>query len=1031
MVFKTTCVGSIPATLVIVNILQPNQNVKLIKAKKPAVNRTLAVGTPSLYGTKRKTARRTKLFPFIRLKKHFVFNKTNPVTLSRRRKLLRRYSTNRRTRKKLFLMQTSQAQEYNPYKTKVRTNNITYKRKKLRYVYFKHKKLKQTLISRQLNRNRRRLLKALQLFTKRARVYNTRFHKKSRRLNLITRKPHPRNLAQLRPLRRPSLYKLLGKGTTYSTTAKLDLSTPAVQHSNLVNQHTNTLNFTAQPLTAPRQRKNLPIRLKRASRKSVHLTKQLKSTTNSYAFAKGLVDKLETNVTAKLLKRSRHSSRKARAILYSANSSMKKPSSTQSYNLTYEEQFSLRFSKTQPVSKLDRATLPYDLYSLNIHQQLHPYLIDVLSTFPLDANTQNFMGYVHYTKVTKLLPNTPSNQAVTSHNLASNLTKALYINQVNNLLSHNKRCSLQLPTKVTHETALNPAGFLIDVASTKTAGSSKTLLLSKVAQNWSLEMDFVNRRNLNAPNAVFILAKAPTYRMRRDSESPISTSQHHGNFFNMYTNLPRASTRIPALFHKSRIISPLTTLSGFKKGGWSSYTLNKLFNKLQSSTRKKHSSAYANLLYTNPVLGIIINSAVTEAQDTRTLIKLCNLRQITTFKRRAKSRSRKNRPGPLRKQKFVSKHNLLTLRTKRKFHRILRRGLRRTNRFSRWKTRKATFYFSKFLRINKRRKNFVKIFTKTNYVHNSQAKYNSFMSKSQRHVYNVLDSAKAGTIDRPSRQTNTLNYNSVFGSDHSSFMTHAQSTWLILWNPILLKSLMFTLSNSKSHKTFALSLSTKLDNLTCTNGVIYTTNLTPHKSFNKQFSKKVLNSFANRLFREDLIPLYQNTLIRFIEFCTGKKAMFQFYPFVNQHVEKDYMVRYKKWLPRMSFYERRLGHRFFLEESLHIMHLSFSLRDPKIIASWLRAIILRISFWKTRSIFRFLKYLFHNYFIHVFDDIRIKGLKIRLKGKISAAGNSRKRTILYRVGKTSHSEVNLRVVKDFSLINTFTGVMGFQVYLFY
>ena len=105
---------------------------------------------------------------------------------------------------------------------------------------------------------------------------------------------------------------------------------------------------------------------------------------------------------------------------------------------------------------------------------------------------------------------------------------------------------------------------------------------------------------------------------------------------------------------------------------------------------------------------------------------------------------------------------------------------------------------------------------------------------------------------------------------------------------------MFTLSNSKSHKTFALSLSTKLDNLTCTNGVIYTTNLTPHKSFNKQFSKKVLNSFANRLFREDLIPLYQNTLIRFIEFCTGKKAMFQFYPFVNQHVEKDYMVRYKK-----------------------------------------------------------------------------------------------------------------------------------------
>jgi hypothetical protein len=212
---------------------------------------------------------------------------------------------------------------------------------------------------------------------------------------------------------------------------------------------------------------------------------------------------------------------------------------------------------------------------------------------------------------------------------------------------------------------------------------------------------------------------------------------------------------------------------------------------------------------------------------------------------------------------------------------------------------------------------------------------------------------------------------------------------------------------------------------------IFLTNLVPHHSFQKHFSKKVLNSFANRLFREDIIPYYQNTLIRFMEYCTGRKVLFQFYPFVNQHIDKSYMVRYKRWLPRMNFYERRLGHKFFLEEALHIMHISFVLRDPKIIASWLKAIILRISFWKTRSIFRFLKYLFHNYFTHVFDDIRIKGLKIRLKGKISSAGNSRKRTILYRVGRTSHSEVNLRVVKDFSLINTFTGVMGFQVYLFY
>jgi len=89
--------------------------------------------------------------------------------------------------------------------------------------------------------------------------------------------------------------------------------------------------------------------------------------------------------------------------------------------------------------------------------------------------------------------------------------------------------------------------------------------------------------------------------------------------------------------------------------------------------------------------------------------------------------------------------------------------------------------------------------------------------------------------------------------------------------------------------------------------------------------------------------------------------------------------------------------------------------------------ILRISFWKTRSIFRFLKYLMNNYFSFLYESLGVKGLKIKLKGKISVAGNSRKRTILYRTGFTSHSTVDMRVSQEIQTINTFTGVMGFQI----
>jgi len=65
------------------------------------------------------------------------------------------------------------------------------------------------------------------------------------------------------------------------------------------------------------------------------------------------------------------------------------------------------------------------------------------------------------------------------------------------------------------------------------------------------------------------------------------------------------------------------------------------------------------------------------------------------------------------------------------------------------------------------------------------------------------------------------------------------------------------------------------------------------------------------------------------------------------------------------------------------------------------------------------------------NDVGSKGLKICLRGKISAAGNSRTRTILYRVGKTSHANTSLKVLNEFMTIGTFTGVLGFQIWVFY
>lgn len=278
---------------------------------------------------------------------------------------------------------------------------------------------------------------------------------------------------------------------------------------------------------------------------------------------------------------------------------------------------------------------------------------------------------------------------------------------------------------------------------------------------------------------------------------------------------------------------------------------------------------------------------------------------------------------------------------------------------------------------------------------------------------------------------------SYYGTQPDSILVKSS---LVFNNDILFKKFLllnFFLNNSIFLKAFfftkffnnSLRINFFLKKLSFTR--IEISNLVPLPCFNTKFTKTLVLFKSNLFLKENILPWTYNTIIRFMEFCSGKKSILQVYPFMNQAIDLDYVILYKRWLPRFFAFERRLGHRFFLEEAFHIMHMSFNLHDIKLISTWLKAIITRISFWKTRFIFRFLKYIFNNYFIFLFSKIGVKGFKVKLKGKISVAGNSRKRSILYRVGKTSHATCDLKVLHNFSTIVTFTGVLGFQVWIFY
>jgi hypothetical protein len=82
--------------------------------------------------------------------------------------------------------------------------------------------------------------------------------------------------------------------------------------------------------------------------------------------------------------------------------------------------------------------------------------------------------------------------------------------------------------------------------------------------------------------------------------------------------------------------------------------------------------------------------------------------------------------------------------------------------------------------------------------------------------------------------------------------------------------------------------------LTSSGKKINLSNLSPSKAFRYDLLRKIHNSTKSQTFQGNITPWYYNTLVRFMEHFSGKKCVFQFYPFVNNDVDHEFFVRYKK-----------------------------------------------------------------------------------------------------------------------------------------
>lgn len=208
-------------------------------------------------------------------------------------------------------------------------------------------------------------------------------------------------------------------------------------------------------------------------------------------------------------------------------------------------------------------------------------------------------------------------------------------------------------------------------------------------------------------------------------------------------------------------------------------------------------------------------------------------------------------------------------------------------------------------------------------------------------------------------------------------------------------------------------------------------NLVPSSSFFYIYKKKILKLFQYDKFPLSTTPFWINSIIRFFEHCSGKSVIFKTNLYLNRALSYYEKSQCFNWSLKIKIFRKMLGPRLFLAESLEILYLTFKLKDPFFLSNWLLGMMKKISFWKYRLFFRYLKYVLRFFFVPAFKELNVKGIKFQLKGKISVAGNARTRTLLQKTGVTGHASFNNKVVSELSLVPSFTGVMGLKVWIFF
>ena len=104
-------------------------------------------------------------------------------------------------------------------------------------------------------------------------------------------------------------------------------------------------------------------------------------------------------------------------------------------------------------------------------------------------------------------------------------------------------------------------------------------------------------------------------------------------------------------------------------------------------------------------------------------------------------------------------------------------------------------------------------------------------------------------------------------------------------------------------------------------------------------------------------------------------------------------------------------------------------KDVNYFYKWFIKVFEKNFYRKHKKLLYTLKLFFKNYLFIYFKFFNCLGFLLKIKGKISVGGNSKKRSYMIKLGSSSLSKKNIKFNFYKGLVRTSVGVLGFKLFL--